>query len=69
MSKSKRQMIVLNIKGSEKAVEGTTDMVDSVVDALRSQFPKMKIESTTIQETELEKPIVMVGTKFHKADK
>lgn len=66
MGKSIHQIITLNIQGSEKAVVGTGEMLESVVEALQSQFPRLKIEAISHVGSVIEKPFLMLPTKLQK---
>jgi hypothetical protein len=63
MSRSSQTIIVINIKGSEKAIEGSRDMITSVKEALQSQFPKLKIEATQFSGDAVQ-PVLMFPTRF-----
>lgn len=63
MAKANQRIIVINMKGSDSAISGTEEMVDSVVEALRSQFPKLKLETTTLAEPGIQ-PVLMFPTKL-----
>lgn len=67
MAKATQRIYTINVRGAEGAIEGTDDMITSVVEALQSQYPKLKIEATRYMDEAIQKPILMVPTKLKSA--
>lgn len=69
MGKSVHKLYTVNLKGAESAVDGSVEMLDSVIDALTSQYPKTKIITTVHDLTDTKAPLKMVDVTFPKETK
>lgn len=68
-AKQQSRTIILQLKGSEEALEATFDMMDSVVEALQSQYPKLTVECNTHIDEAALKPIIILPLVRKRAAK
>lgn len=62
-TKANQKLFTINIKGPARVLDDAGDTIDSVVEALRSQYPKAKIHAQTF---DVNKHIQLVPTSFPK---
>lgn len=69
MGKQQDQTIVMQIRGSEQALVATTDMLQSVQEALQNQYPKLQVLSTLYIGEDATKPMIVMPIKRKRASK